>query len=146
MAHQRKIYCHNNLFYLYYGKKVEGAAIKQHPTFSYRSWPNLSQEMKALFHYYKEIQYFNIPLSLIVAVFGMLGSEHMVQGFVATFFLSLLTGGYLLSLYFYELRNKKRYYFYYNKGYSKLRLMLYGFLINLSIFFAVFFLKSLFMA
>lgn len=102
--------------------------------------------MKALFHYYKEIQYFNIPLSLIVAVFGMLGSEHMLQGFVATFFLSLLTGGYLLSLYFYELRNKKRYYFYYNKGYSKLRLMLYCFLINLGIFFAVFLVKSLFLA
>lgn len=101
--------------------------------------------MKALFHYYKEIQFFNVPLSLIVAVFGMIGSENMLQGFMATFFLSLLTGGYLLSLYFYELSNKKRYYFYYNKGYSKLNLVLYCFLINLGFFVVVFLIKSIFL-
>jgi hypothetical protein len=101
--------------------------------------------MKALFHYYKEIQYFNVPVSVVVAVFGMLASENMLQGFMATFFLSLLSGGYFLSLYFYELRNKKRYYFYFNKGFSKLRLVLYCFLINLGLFVAVYLLKPFFL-
>lgn len=109
------------------------------------SKPNVWRKMRAFFHFYKEIQYFNIPFSLVVAVFGMIGSEDMLQGFVFTFFLSLLSGGYLLSLYFYELRNKKRYYFYYNKGFSRLTLVLYCFLCNLGVFVLFFLLKSIFL-
>lgn len=101
--------------------------------------------MKALFHYYKEIQYFNIPFSLFLGLFGMFVYEDMLQGFIATFFLSLFTGGYFLSLFFYELMYKDQYYFYYNKGYSKKRLILYGFLANLCVFMVVFFLKFMFL-
>lgn len=38
-----------------------------------------------------------------------------MQGFL----LSFMTGGFLLSLYFYEKRYKARYYFYFNKGLSR---------------------------
>jgi hypothetical protein len=42
----------------------------------------------------------------------------------------ILTGGFLFSIFFYEMRKKNEYYFYYNLGISKLRLILGAYLLN----------------
>jgi len=60
---------------------------------------------------------------------GMLGLTEK-DGFFKSFGLSFMTGGFLLSLYFYEKRSKNRYYFYYNKGFSRPKLIAYAYAIN----------------
>jgi len=76
-----------------------------------------------LLHYFRSTQRFNILFSVVTGVFAYVGAERSILAFLNTFWCSLFTGGFLLSLFFYELRYKRQYYFYYNKGYSKLRLI-----------------------
>jgi hypothetical protein len=78
--------------------------------------------MKILFHYYKSLHAFNIPFSLLMGFFGTLG-DNGLKGFLLTFVISLFSGGFGLALYFYGRRYKHNYYFYYNKGFSKMKLI-----------------------
>ncbi|HEY9260698.1 hypothetical protein [Chitinophaga sp.] len=78
--------------------------------------------MKIICHYYTSLHAFNVPFSLLLGCFGTLGS-HKLDGFLLTFIISLLSGGFLLALFFYGLRYSNRYYFYYNKGFSKMKLI-----------------------
>lgn len=73
--------------------------------------------LKLLWLYYKDLIRFNIPFSIIVGLVGM-----FVSGFLNAFCFSFLTGGFLLSIYFYNLRYSSQYYFYYNKGLTKIHL------------------------
>jgi len=49
------------------------------------------------------------------------------------FMLSYFSGGFLLGILFFEIARKQEYYFYYNLGISKLRLVLISYLFNLVI-------------
>ena len=76
--------------------------------------------MRIVFNYYRILLSANIPFSF---VFGY------IYG-VAAFLMCFCTFGLLLSAFFFELYYKQRYYFYYNKGFSKLKLIGFSFLGN----------------
>lgn len=96
--------------------------------------------MKMVLLYHKKLLSFNLPFSLFVGIMGV----KITGGFFLSFWLSLMTGGFLLSFYFYEIRYKMEYYFFLNKGYSRLKLILYSYLLN-TIFIILFILiKNLF--
>jgi hypothetical protein len=50
---------------------------------------------------------------------------------IYVFMLSFLTGGYLLGVLYFEFTRYKEYYFYYNLGISKLRLIIFAYLFHL---------------
>lgn len=77
--------------------------------------------MRIVFNYYKILLSINLPFSYIFKfIYG-------TQAFLLTF----CTFGLLLSAFFFELYYKQRYYFYYNKGFSKFKLIGFSFLGNL---------------
>jgi hypothetical protein len=84
-----------------------------------------------LLHYFRSIQRFNVLFSVITALFAYVGAERSVPAFLNTFWISLFSGGFLLSLFLYELRYKRQYYFYHNKGFSKLKLIVLCYLLSL---------------
>lgn len=88
--------------------------------------------MKILFHYYKSLHSFNIPFSILVGFFGTIANGG-TDGFLRTFIISFLSGGFLLSVFFYGLRHENLYYFYYNKGYSKWKLIGCSYGINVAV-------------
>lgn len=94
--------------------------------------------MKLILLYYKELLSFNLPFSLIVGMLGLTTKNGFFQGFM----LSFMTGGFLLSLYFYEKRYKAQYYFYFNKGFSRLRLIAYVYAVNMLLMLIYFIIKS----
>ncbi len=76
--------------------------------------------------YYKKSQTLNIVFSLLTAaVVGGIGYNYLLS-----FWISTMTGGYLLSVYLYELRYKQQYYFYFNKGFSRRELLLCTYILN----------------
>ncbi|SFU08177.1 hypothetical protein SAMN04489724_3781 [Algoriphagus locisalis] len=85
--------------------------------------------MSSLLLYYRQISSFNIPFSVAVA------SLAYSQGgnFGVYFFLTLLTVGYLLALYLYEVRYAQQYFFYYNLGFDKIKLVGFTFGVNAAI-------------
>lgn len=84
--------------------------------------------VRIVLNYYKDIQVVNIPISLAA---GLVGS---VEGmFLKSFVISFLTAGFLAGVYFFNSTKKAQYYFYYNKGLSKTKLILYTYLINVLI-------------
>lgn len=87
--------------------------------------------MKILLHYYKSLNSFNIPFSLLLGCFGMIGGDRL-DGFLLIFAISLLTGGFGLALFFYGLKYEHCYYFYYNKGFSKMKLIGLAYGINVA--------------
>tara|TARA_R110002072_G_scaffold216077_1_gene373356 strand:- start:316734 stop:317015 length:282 start_codon:yes stop_codon:yes gene_type:complete len=82
--------------------------------------------MRSLFLFYKQIHSFNIPFSLAIAALAY------SQGgsFDIYFFLTVLTLGYMLSLYFFEVWYSNQYFFYYNLGLGKVKLFSFCFGIN----------------
>lgn len=85
--------------------------------------------MRSLFLFYKQINSFNIPFSFIIALLVL--SEG--GSFAVFFFLPLLTVGFLLSLYLYEVRYANQYFFYFNLGFDKVKLIGFTFGINATI-------------
>ena len=57
---------------------------------------------------------------------------------IITFLIGFLNGGFLSGILFYNMFRKKEYYFYYNLGISKLRLILISYLFHLIISFPLF--------
>lgn len=96
-----------------------------------------------LVNYWKSIQGFNFFFSLLVGLLGLVGAVNKAEAFLTTFLISFFTGGYLLSLFFFELRHKQQYYFYYNKGFSKTRLILLSYLLGLPVLVLCLFLKKI---
>ena len=80
--------------------------------------------MKAILLFYTELSLFNVPFSLVV---GLLSGN-----FWFGFGLSLVSGGMMLSVYFYENKIEK-YFFYFNKGISKRKLLVSAFILNVCI-------------
>lgn len=89
--------------------------------------------VKLVYNYYKDTHQVNIPFSLLIGAIGGLVEKDFWQAFLATFSFSLLTGGLLLSLYLHQLRYKEQYYFYYNRGLSKIHLAVACLVINAGI-------------
>jgi hypothetical protein len=49
---------------------------------------------------------------------------------IFSFIVWIMTGGFLLSAFYFELIRKNEFYFYYNLGYSKIKLLLIAYLLN----------------
>jgi hypothetical protein len=82
-------------------------------------------EVRMLLNYYKDIQLMNLPLSLAAGIFGS------IEGvFLKTFIVSFLSVGFLTSVYFFGQRKAGQYFFYYNKGFSKSKLVISTYLLN----------------
>jgi hypothetical protein len=80
--------------------------------------------MRLIFHYYKELLLLNTVISIC---FGL--STYILlkaYGFPTAF----MTAGYILSVGYFEMSKKKQYYFYFNRGLSKMQLYLTSFIIN----------------
>ncbi|MFD2246106.1 hypothetical protein [Pontibacter ruber] len=99
------------------------------------------QKLKLHLHYYKGLQSFGLPFSLLAGVVSMAFSEHKLIGFINAFSLNLLTGSFILALYFFEQRYSGQYFFYHNLGLSKLSLVIGAYLINVAIALLLFCLK-----
>src|SRR5690606_30037138 len=54
----------------------------------------------------------------------------MISGVIKSFLFSVMTGGFLLAWFFFEISRKNEYYFYYNLGISKLKLLLMSYLLH----------------
>ena len=85
--------------------------------------------MRSLFLYYKQISSFNIPFSLFIAFLAYINGGR----FDVYFFLPLVTIGYLLSLYLFEVRYAQQYFFYFNLGFEKIILVAFTFGANVAI-------------
>ncbi len=66
----------------------------------------------------------NVAFSLCLAMLPMEGFKPF--GFP----ISYMSVGYIISIGYYELSKKNQYYFYFNKGLSRMRLFLFGFAAN----------------
>ncbi len=51
--------------------------------------------------------------------------------FILIFVISLLSVGFLLSVFYFELTRKNEYYFYYNLGFGKIKLYILAYLFNI---------------
>jgi hypothetical protein len=79
----------------------------------------------------------NLILSPIATFFAILflssflEKEITLSGVLMSFIISFLTGGYIFGILYFELARKREYYFYYNLGISKLRLILTTYLFHI---------------
>jgi hypothetical protein len=86
--------------------------------------------MKVLLYYLKQLLKFNLPFSFIIGSFAIaLVPENWMKGFLTGALFSFFTGGFLLSVFFYHLRFENQYYYFYNKGFSILKLNLLAYLV-----------------
>jgi hypothetical protein len=77
---------------------------------------------KALWKYYYDVTRYNVAFSVVLALITL----KPLNGIV-----SLATGGMIIGLYCYKQFQNSQYYFYYNLGITKSRLILYTWLVNL---------------
>ena len=75
----------------------------------------------------------NLLVSLVTTfLIGALNLNGITVDRVIYFFMtSLLSGGFLLGILYFEIARKKEYYFYYNLGITKLKLILITYLFHL---------------
>lgn len=98
--------------------------------------------------YSKQVLKVNLAISPLAALLWCIISSPSIQkGFkldmlVYLFAMSFLTGGFLLGLLFFEFSRNREYYFYYNQGISKLRLILMTYLLHVFIMVPVLILAS----
>ncbi|WP_439881423.1 hypothetical protein ACSX1A_20115 [Pontibacter sp. MBLB2868] len=98
-------------------------------------------KLRLYFLYHRTLMSFNLPFSLAASLTGFFFSQHVLIRVINNFSLCLMTGGFLLSLYFFEQRYSGQYYFYHNFGLSKIRLIIGSLLMNLAVVILLFFLK-----
>jgi hypothetical protein len=64
-------------------------------------------------------------------LFLTISSKHTPAYFIIlSFIVWILSGGFLLSAFYFEISRKNEYYFYYNLGLSKIKLLLTAYLLN----------------
>lgn len=95
--------------------------------------------MKLVLFYWKRLLMFNLPLSVFVALLAM---AFPYANFMNSFTAAATVFGFFLSVYIFDTRYKNSYYFFYNKGFSKLKLIVSAFLFNLAIFIPLFILAK----
>lgn len=93
------------------------------------------------FLYHKSLMSFNLPFSLFAGLISLTFTQNKLIGFINAFSLSLLTGSFILSVYFYEQRYKNQYYFYHNLGISKTSLIVGSYLYNVVLALLLFMVK-----
>jgi len=84
----------------------------------------------------KEIFKFNLIISPVIGFWGLFTGSSVADtliGFFLAFSFSLFTGGFLFAIYFYFLKYKSRFCFYYNLGLDKPRLIIIAWLFNLPV-------------
>jgi hypothetical protein len=91
--------------------------------------------------YYRVLMSFSLPFSLLASIVSLGFSANKLVGFINSFSLSILTGGFVLALFFYEQRYQNQYYFYHNLGISKAGLIVGAYLCNIAIAVLLFLLK-----
>jgi len=91
--------------------------------------------IKPYFIYNNQIIKVSILVSLLATLLiGPLNPNGItLSGLISTFLIGFLTGGYLSGFLFYEMFRKKEYYFFYNLGISKLKLILVSYSFHLII-------------
>jgi hypothetical protein len=87
--------------------------------------PSMIQYLRLFGNFYKRLLVVNVLISLILALLS--------SNFLLTLGLSFMSAGFLMSLLYQEQTHKTEYYFYYNKGISKLRLILVSGLLNVTL-------------
>lgn len=86
--------------------------------------------------YNKTILKTNIIFSIFLTMLsGLLfltktSSHSPIYIIIFSFIVWIMTGGFLLSVFYFELTRKNEYYFYYNLGLSKIKLLLTAYLLN----------------
>jgi len=86
--------------------------------------------MRLLLPYNKTILKTNIIFSIVLTFLSSLAflakeSIHSpIYLIIALYTFWIMTGGFLLSAYYFEITRKNEYYFYYNLGLSKIKLLL----------------------
>lgn len=98
-------------------------------------------KLKLRLHYYMVLLNFSLPFSLLAGVISLAFTENKLIGFINAFSLSLLTGSFILALYFYEQRYQNQYFFYHNLGLSKTDLIVSASATNTAIVILLFCLK-----
>lgn len=93
-----------------------------------------------LFSYHLAIQSINVPYSFLAAMAGYATGLN----FFTSFIVSLVTGGYFLASYLFEKRRKHEYFFYYNRGFSRLGLIAYSWLLDALLAILIATIKSIF--
>ncbi len=100
---------------------------------------------KLLLPYNKSILKTNIVFSLILAFISTLISgiyskllsapekqlQSILHQFTGHYVVWILTGGFLLSAFYFEVTRKNEYYFYYNIGLGKMKLLYYTYALHL---------------
>lgn len=76
-----------------------------------------------ILHYFRTISAFNIPFSMMCAFLGCLPADNKMFIFCKALIVSLLTGGFILSIAAFEWRYRQSYYFYFNRGYTRTKLI-----------------------
>lgn len=87
--------------------------------------------------YFKSILKSNIILSFLFTISSIiyfnignnLGS--LVEYALRCFIIAIMTGGFLFGVYYFEITRKSEYYFYYNVGLTKAKLLLTAYLFHL---------------
>jgi hypothetical protein len=93
--------------------------------------------MKLLLPYNKTILKSNIIFSVFLTILSSLlilsvPSKHSVIYLVILCYIVwIMTGGFLLSVYYFEMTRKNEYYFYYNLGLGKIKLILCTYILHL---------------
>lgn len=99
------------------------------------------RKLRLYLHYHRQLLAFNLPFSLLVGVVSLAISAGGIVGLINGFSLSLLTGSFALSVYFYSQRYSQQYYFYHNMGISKQELIIGAYLLNVMLAVLLFLLK-----
>jgi len=88
--------------------------------------------LKLLYCYYKDLIIINISVSLCVALIAFATTFNIAISSLV-FSNCFISGGYIISVFYYEIAKNNQYYFFYNRGLSKLSLYILSFLFNLTI-------------
>ena len=92
-------------------------------------------------HFHWALLSVNLPISLGAGLLGMALAPNKVLGLINGFSLLLMTGGFLLSYYFFDQKRSHQYFLYYNRGLSKLHLLGASYAANLVLVLLLFALK-----
>ena len=94
--------------------------------------------------YFSPVFTINLVVSIIATFFAsvlvilMPEKEITISSVLFSFITSFITGGYLLGIIYFELAREKEYYFYYNLGITKTRLIIMTYLFHLILMIPVF--------
>ena len=84
---------------------------------------------KSFLHYYYDIVIYNILFSFIIGITTFLIVQNF--DFIKTFYICFNTVGFIGGLYLYHIFNVNEYYYYYNKGLSKFKLIIGSVILNM---------------